>query len=236
MASAIKGDSRIAVTWFGEARPRRATSTRRDLRRGLPRAGDPQRGQQPVGDFELFGVRRRRGATFAARAIGYGIAGLRVDGNDALAVYAAVRLGRRPRAVQHGPDADRAFHLPRRRPFDLRRPVRYRPAASQGVAAGRPGRAAEGAPGHDRRMGRRAPRGDDAPNAPPRSAPRRTRPRRTAPCRSRATTYREPCSRTSLRISRGTSPSNAMRRSRAVRDLLAVDEHDPGAQRCPRGL
>jgi 2-oxoisovalerate dehydrogenase E1 component alpha subunit len=27
--------------------------------------------------------------TFAARAIGYGIAGLRVDGNDALAVYAA---------------------------------------------------------------------------------------------------------------------------------------------------
>lgn len=30
-------------------------------------------------------------ATFAARAIGYGIAGLRVDGNDALAVYAAER-------------------------------------------------------------------------------------------------------------------------------------------------
>jgi 2-oxoisovalerate dehydrogenase E1 component alpha subunit len=29
--------------------------------------------------------------TFAARAIGYGIAGLRVDGNDALAVYAATR-------------------------------------------------------------------------------------------------------------------------------------------------
>ncbi|MEB3061148.1 thiamine pyrophosphate-dependent enzyme, partial [Parvimonas micra] len=29
--------------------------------------------------------------TFAARAIGYGIAGLRVDGNDALAVYAATQ-------------------------------------------------------------------------------------------------------------------------------------------------
>src|SRR3546814_15761134 len=29
--------------------------------------------------------------TFAARAIGYGIPGLRVDGNDALAVYAATR-------------------------------------------------------------------------------------------------------------------------------------------------
>ncbi|MCB2066102.1 MAG: 3-methyl-2-oxobutanoate dehydrogenase (2-methylpropanoyl-transferring) subunit alpha, partial [Erythrobacter sp.] len=30
-------------------------------------------------------------ATFAARAVGYGIAGLRVDGNDPLAVYAAER-------------------------------------------------------------------------------------------------------------------------------------------------
>ena len=30
-------------------------------------------------------------ATFAARAVGYGMAGLRVDGNDALAVYAAVQ-------------------------------------------------------------------------------------------------------------------------------------------------
>jgi 2-oxoisovalerate dehydrogenase E1 component alpha subunit len=29
--------------------------------------------------------------TFAARAVGYGIAGLRVDGNDALAVYAATQ-------------------------------------------------------------------------------------------------------------------------------------------------
>ena len=29
--------------------------------------------------------------TFAARAVGYGIAGLRIDGNDALAVYAATR-------------------------------------------------------------------------------------------------------------------------------------------------
>ena len=30
-------------------------------------------------------------ATFASRAIGYGIPGLRVDGNDFLAVYAATR-------------------------------------------------------------------------------------------------------------------------------------------------
>ena len=33
--------------------------------------------------------------TFAARAVGYGIAGLRIDGNDPLAVYAATSPGRR---------------------------------------------------------------------------------------------------------------------------------------------
>jgi 2-oxoisovalerate dehydrogenase E1 component alpha subunit len=37
------------------------------------------------------GIAGAERATFAARAIGYGIAGLRVDGNDALAVYAAER-------------------------------------------------------------------------------------------------------------------------------------------------
>jgi 2-oxoisovalerate dehydrogenase E1 component alpha subunit len=37
------------------------------------------------------GIAGAEKATFAQRAVGYGIAGLRVDGNDALAVYAAVR-------------------------------------------------------------------------------------------------------------------------------------------------
>ena len=59
------------------------------LRPCLPRAGNPQRGQQPVGDLHLPGHRRRRGTTFANRGVGCGIASLRVDGNDFLAVYAA---------------------------------------------------------------------------------------------------------------------------------------------------
>jgi 2-oxoisovalerate dehydrogenase E1 component alpha subunit len=37
------------------------------------------------------GIAGAEKATFAQRAVGYGIAGLRVDGNDALAVYSAVR-------------------------------------------------------------------------------------------------------------------------------------------------
>ena len=46
------------------------------------------------------GIAGAERATFAQRAVGYGIAGLRVDGNDALAVYAAVALGGRARALQ----------------------------------------------------------------------------------------------------------------------------------------
>jgi 2-oxoisovalerate dehydrogenase E1 component alpha subunit len=37
------------------------------------------------------GIAGAERATFAQRAVGYGIAGLRVDGNDALAVFAAFR-------------------------------------------------------------------------------------------------------------------------------------------------
>ena len=41
--------------------------------------------------------------SFAARAVGYGIAGLRVDGNDALAVYAAVRWASERARINKGP-------------------------------------------------------------------------------------------------------------------------------------
>src|SRR4029453_18284645 len=37
------------------------------------------------------GIAGAERATFAQRAVGYGVAGMRVDGNDALAVYAAVK-------------------------------------------------------------------------------------------------------------------------------------------------
>ncbi len=41
--------------------------------------------------------------TFAARAIGYGIAGLRIDGNDALAVYAATQWAAERARTNQGP-------------------------------------------------------------------------------------------------------------------------------------
>src|SRR3546814_13943734 len=42
-------------------------------------------------------------ATFAARAIGYGILGLRVDGNDFIAVSAATQWATERASVNHAP-------------------------------------------------------------------------------------------------------------------------------------
>ena len=44
-----------------------------------------------AGVLGFSGIAGAQRATFAQRAVGYGMAGLRVDGNDALAVYAAVK-------------------------------------------------------------------------------------------------------------------------------------------------
>ena len=60
MASAIKGEDHIAAAWVGDGSTAEAgLSSCADLCRGLPGAGDSQRGQQPVGHFYLSGHRRR---------------------------------------------------------------------------------------------------------------------------------------------------------------------------------
>jgi 2-oxoisovalerate dehydrogenase E1 component alpha subunit len=92
MASAIKGDSRIAAAWIGEG-----ATAEGDFHAALtfaavynaPVVFNVVNNQWAISSFSGFAGAER--TTFAARAIGYGIAGLRVDGNDALAVYAASR-------------------------------------------------------------------------------------------------------------------------------------------------
>lgn len=92
MASAMRGDSRIAVGWVGEG-----STAEGDFHAAIVFAAvynapvilNVVNNQWAISSFSgLAGAER---TTFAARAIGYGIAGLRVDGNDALAVYAAQR-------------------------------------------------------------------------------------------------------------------------------------------------
>jgi 2-oxoisovalerate dehydrogenase E1 component alpha subunit len=90
MASAIKGDSRIAATWIGDGATAEGDFHNAATFAGVYRAPvilNIVNNQWAISTFS--GIAGGNLTTFAARAVGYGIAGLRVDGNDALAVYAA---------------------------------------------------------------------------------------------------------------------------------------------------
>jgi 2-oxoisovalerate dehydrogenase E1 component alpha subunit len=92
MASAIKGDSRIAVGWIGDG-----ATAEGDFHSGMTFAAVYNapavlcivNNQWAISSFS--GIAGAEKATFARRAVGYGLPGLRVDGNDVLAVYAAIR-------------------------------------------------------------------------------------------------------------------------------------------------
>jgi len=92
MASAIRGDSRIAAGWIGDGATAEGDFHNAVTFAGVYRAPvilNIVNNQWAISSFS--GIAGAELTTFAARAIGYGIAGLRVDGNDALAVYAATR-------------------------------------------------------------------------------------------------------------------------------------------------
>lgn len=92
MASAIKGDSRIAMGWIGDG-----ATAEGDFHSAMTFATVYQapvilavvNNQWAISSFS--GIAGAEHATFAQRAVGYGMASLRVDGNDALAVFAAVK-------------------------------------------------------------------------------------------------------------------------------------------------
>lgn len=104
MASAIKGDTRIASCWCGEG-----STAEGDFHSAMTFASvynapvilNVVNNQWAISSFSGFAGAER--TTFAARAIGYGIAGLRVDGNDALAVYAATRWAAERARANKGP-------------------------------------------------------------------------------------------------------------------------------------
>ena len=104
MASAIKGDSRIAATWVGEG-----STAEGDFHSACtfatvynaPVILNVINNQWAISSFSGFAGAER--TTFAARALGYGLAGLRVDGNDALACYAAQEWAANRARANHGP-------------------------------------------------------------------------------------------------------------------------------------
>jgi 2-oxoisovalerate dehydrogenase E1 component alpha subunit len=92
MASAIKGDSRIASAWIGDGATAEGDFHNAVTFAGVYRAPvilNIVNNQWAISTFS--GIAGGQLTTFAARAVGYGIPGLRVDGNDPLAVYAATR-------------------------------------------------------------------------------------------------------------------------------------------------
>jgi 2-oxoisovalerate dehydrogenase E1 component alpha subunit len=90
MAAAYKHDQRIAATWVGDG-----ASAEGDFHHALTFAAvykapvilNLVNNQWAISSFQ--GMAGGENTTFAARALGYGMPGLRVDGNDFLAVYAA---------------------------------------------------------------------------------------------------------------------------------------------------
>ena len=92
MASAIKGDTRIAAGWIGDG-----STAESDFHAALVFASTYRapvvlnivNNQWAISTFQ--GIARGGSATFAARGHGFGIPSLRVDGNDYLAVHAVAK-------------------------------------------------------------------------------------------------------------------------------------------------
>lgn len=104
MASAMRGDSRIAASWVGEG-----STAEGDFHAACTFAAvynapvilNVINNQWAISSFSGFAGAER--TTFAARGLGYGIAALRVDGNDALACYAAAAWAAERARSNHGP-------------------------------------------------------------------------------------------------------------------------------------
>ncbi|WP_269514840.1 3-methyl-2-oxobutanoate dehydrogenase (2-methylpropanoyl-transferring) subunit alpha [Brevundimonas subvibrioides] len=92
MASAYKGDDKIAITWIGDG-----ATAEGDFHNALTFASvyrapvilNVVNNQWAISSF--MGIAGGLETTFASKAIGYGLPALRVDGNDFLAVWAATQ-------------------------------------------------------------------------------------------------------------------------------------------------
>ena len=129
MASALKGDTRIAAAWTGEG-----STAEGDFHSALTFAAvyrvpvilNVINNQWAISSFS--GIAGGQETTFAARAVGYGIAGLRIDGNDALAVYAATEWAAERARGGHGPTLIEHFTYRAEGHSTSDDPSRYRPA------------------------------------------------------------------------------------------------------------
>jgi len=128
MASAYKRDTRIAATWIGEG-----ASAEGDFHHALTFAAVYR---APVilnlvnNQWAISSSQEVAGGeetTFASRAIGFGFPGIRVDGNDFLAVYAVTRWAAERARTNHGPTLIELFTYRAAAHSTSDDPSRYRP-------------------------------------------------------------------------------------------------------------
>ena len=104
MASAIKGDTKIASAWIGDG-----ATAETDFHTALtfahvyraPVIINVVNNQWAISTFQA--IAGGEGTTFAQRGVGCGIASLRVDGNDFLAIYAASQWAAQRARSNNGP-------------------------------------------------------------------------------------------------------------------------------------
>ncbi|HEY0942228.1 MAG TPA: thiamine pyrophosphate-dependent enzyme [Steroidobacter sp.] len=129
MGSALSGDTRIAASWVGDG-----TTAEGDFHHALTFASiyrapvilNVVNNQWAISSFQ--GIAGGDTAPFAARAIGYGLPALRVDGNDFLAVYAATRWAAQRARSNHGATLIELFTYRAEAHSTSDDPSRYRPA------------------------------------------------------------------------------------------------------------
>ena len=129
MASALRRDRQVAAGWIGEG-----TTAEADFHYAMTFASvyrapvilNVVNNQWAISSFQAFAGGEE--ATFAARAIGYGMPGLRVDGNDVLAVYAVTQWARRRAMANLGPTLIELFTYRASAHSTSDDPARYRPS------------------------------------------------------------------------------------------------------------
>lgn len=129
MAAAYKNDPRIAATWVGDG-----ASAEGDFHHALTFATVYQapvilnivNNQWAISSFQ--GIAGGERTTFAARAVGFGMPGLRVDGNDFLAVHAVTAWAAERARSGLGPTLIELFTYRASAHSTSDDPSKYRPA------------------------------------------------------------------------------------------------------------
>ncbi|MDR3509599.1 MAG: thiamine pyrophosphate-dependent enzyme [Caulobacteraceae bacterium] len=130
MASAYRGDTRLAAAWIGDGATAEA-----DFHHALTFASvyrapvvlNIVNNQWAISSFQ--GIAGGERTTFAARAIGYGLPALRVDGNDFLAVHAATTWAAERARANLGATVIELFTYRAEGHSTSDDPSRYRPAS-----------------------------------------------------------------------------------------------------------